>query len=363
MQEYLIWHNPAALKWLWLAPALAALAWYAQGLRDRALRAFLGEQHAAGAWRGHRRRRLLKGALLVAAFCLLVVAAARPRVGVEMQEVQRTGADVVLVMDASDSMLARDVRPSRLEAAKQAALTLVNALEGDRIGIVVFAGSAYVYSPLTTDLDAAGMFISSIERGAAPAPGTVIEDALTAAFRLLEASEGKHRVIVLFSDGECHGETQTDTVAQIGAAGVQVHTVVLGTAEGEPIPLPQDAVPEDRDVDAGFLPPFMAPRDSRPASRFKLDGEGDAVITRADPQLMADIARAGGGVFVASSPTGVNVDRVQRAIAQLDSAELGTYEFTQYAERFQWPLSFALALLLLDLLIAPAPPRRREEAR
>lgn len=361
MQEYLIWHNPVALNWLWLAPAAAALAWYAQAQRDRALRAFLGAQYSAGAWRGHRRRRLIKGGLLVAALCLLVIAAARPRVGVEMQQAQRQGADVALVMDASDSMLARDVGPSRLEAAKQAALALINSLEGDRIGIVVFAGSAYVYSPLTNDLDAAGMFISSIERGSAPAPGSHIEDALKAAFRLLEASEGKHRVIVLFSDGEDHGGMRTDAVAQMRAAGVVVHTVALGTTEGEPIPLPDDAVPEDRDVDAGFTPSFIAPRESGPRSRFKLDGDGSPVITRADPQLMSDIARAGGGVFVASSPTGVNVDRVQRAIAALDSAALGTYEFTQYAERFQWPLGFAVAFLLLDLLIAPAPPRRRGE--
>ena len=363
MQEYLIWHNPGALNWLWLAPAPAALAWYAQALRDRALQAFLGEQHNAGRWRGHRRRRLLKGALLVAAFCLLVIAAARPRVGVEMQKVQRQGADVALVMDASDSMLAQDVRPTRLDAAKQAALALINSLEGNRIGIVVFAGSAYVYSPLTNDLDAAGMFISSIERGAAPAPGSHIEDALKAAFRLLEASEGKHRVIVLFSDGEDHGEMRMDSVAQMRDAGVHVHTVTVGTAEGEPIPLPEDAVAEDRDIEAGFVPPFVAPRESRPPSRFKLDKDGDPVITRADPEVMGEIARSGGGVFVASSPTGVNVDRVQRAIAGLDSAALGTYEFTQYAERFQWPLGFALALLLLDLLIGPAPPRRRGETR
>lgn len=342
------------------------MLWYASRRREGALEAFLGGQYVAAHWRWHRRRRYLKGGLLTAGLCLVVVAGARPRVGTELQKVARQGADVVLVIDTSDSMLAQDVTPNRLEAAKQAALALVGRLEGDRIGIVVFAGSAYTYTPLTIDNEAASMFVSSIQRGSAPSPGTALKAGLSKARRLLERAEHGHRAIVLFSDGEdlaggAPGSSEPSAEGSVSPRdGIRVHVVGFGGTEGEPIPLPEGGDNEGMEPDSerGSQSPSNASGPPPARSRLKRDKQGEIVLTRINEEMLADIARAGGGVFVKSSPTGANIDRVYQAIAGMETGVVGTHEFTQYAERFQWPLGLAVLLLVLDSLISAAPRRR-----
>lgn len=357
MHDYFTWQNPAALRLLWLTPIAAWLLWRAVVKRDRALAAFMGRRYVAADWRWHRRRRAAKDGLVVGALCLLTLAAARPRVGSEVQKVQRQGADVVLLIDVSDSMLAQDVRPNRLEAAKEAAQALAARLPGDRLGIVVFAGSAYMYSPLTVDHDAVSMFLQAIERGSAPAPGTAVQGALGAAVRLVEHAEHGHRAIVLFSDGEDHPGLQLDAVKQAASKGIRVHAVGLGAPEGEPIPLPEGEVQGKGEADTGGLMQrfFGTPPPQGTKSKFKLDRSGNTVLTRMNEKNLTDIARLGGGVFVKSSPSGANIDPVCQAIRSMEASVAGTYEFTQYAERFQWPLGLAILLLLAEGLLSAAP--------
>lgn len=360
MHDYFTWQTPSVLKWLWLAPVLGTLVWYAALRRQACLRVFLGAKYTATDWRWHRRRRLLKGALLVAAYCLLIVAGARPRVGTEQQEVKRHGADVVLVIDTSSSMQAQDVQPSRLEAAKQAALALINRMAGDRIGVVVFAGGAYMYSPLTIDQDAASMFVSSIERGSAPAPGTALGDALTASMRLLAKAEYSHKAIVLLSDGEDHAGLEPSSIKQARSQGIRVHVVGFGSDEGVPIPVErrqQEAAERPEDPLGLFESFFGSDRPQAVESKFKRDKHGEIVLTKVNEQMLADVAREGGGVFVRSSASGSNIDRVYQAIASTESGVVGTYEFTKYAERFQWPLGFAILLILVDAFVSAAPRR------
>jgi Ca-activated chloride channel homolog len=281
-------------------------------------------------------------------------------VGTEMQKLKRQGADVVLVVDTSDSMLAQDVQPSRLEAAKEAAQSLVARLQGgDRIGIVVFAGSAYMYSPLTIDHDAAGMFIDSIERGSAPAPGTALGGAMSSALRLLEGAEHPHKSIVLFSDGEDNEGEHIQAVEEARKQGVRVHVVGLGGAEGEPIPVPESDNQQGKDAPGVLEQSFGAPQPSAPKSKYKHDAQGNVVLSKLDEKGLSEIARRGDGVFVKSSSSGANVDRIAQAIGSTEGAVVGTYEYTGYAERFQWPLGGALALLLLEGLIAAAPRAKR----
>jgi len=361
MREYFTWNNSGALNWLWLAPVLVAVVWYAAARRDESLSKFLGQRYDKVAWRWHRRRRLLKGLLLVAAYCLVILAAARPRVGSEMQKVQRHGADVIFLIDTSSSMLAQDVRPSRLDAAKEAALALINRLAGDRVGIVVFAGSAYMYSPLTIDHDAASMFVSSIERGSAPAPGTALEGALASALRLLQKAEHKHKAIVLFSDGEDHPGVELDNLKAARGEGVRVHVVGFGGPEGAPIPV-QEGEQDDESPLGMFESIFGGDRPKRVKSKFKQDAQGETVLTKMNEKMLSQIARDGGGVFVKGSESGANIDRVYQAIAGMESGVVGTYEFSRYAERFQWPLGLAILLLVAEMLIGAAP-RRRQEVR
>lgn len=358
MPGYFSWQNPALLRWLWLLPPLAALVWFAVVRREWTLRTFLGARYVPADWRWHRRRRLLKGALVVGAIGLMIVAMARPRLGSEVQKVKRVGADVVFVIDTSDSMLAQDVSPSRLEAAKEAALALAGRLEGDRIGVVVFAGSAYMYSPLTLDHDAVSMFVSSIERGSAPAPGTALDGAVGSAVRLLSKAEAKYRAIVLFTDGEDQEENdRVPSLQKAHSEGIRVHVVGLGDTQGEPIHLPaEEAATPDANSPEGMLDQlFGTAKPSQTSSAFKRDAEGKVVMTKLNEKLLARIAKEGDGVFVRSSASGTNVDRIYQAIGGMEGAVAGTYQFTQYAERFQWPLGIALVLLILEMLISHAP--------
>ena len=362
MNQYLTWQNPIALHGLWLLPILPLLTWWAVRKRQAALRAFLGRRFVAADWRWHWRRHIVKGLLFTLALLLLVLAAARPRVGTEMQKVKRQGVDVVLLIDTSDSMLAQDVRPSRLEAAKEAALALVARLQpGDRVGLVVFAGSAYLYSPLTIDHDAASMFISSIERGSAPAPGTALQDGFDVALRLLQRAEHPHKAIVLFTDGEDHPGVKLDGVSEARRQDVRVHAVGLGSTDGEPIPVPASEATAKEDMQSTLARYFGAKPQDAASSKFKLDKSGKVVLTRLNAKMLADIAKRGDGVFVRSSATGANVDRVAQALSGMEGAVSGTYEFNAYAERFQWPLGCALLLLVLDGLIGAAPRKRREQ--
>jgi Ca-activated chloride channel family protein len=359
MHSYFTWQDPSVLKALWLAPVLAWLVWRAVRKREFTLRAFLGKRFAPADWRWHWRRHFVKGALVIAALALLVLAVARPRVGSEVQKVKRLGADVVLVIDTSDSMLAQDVQPNRLEAAKEACLALIGRLEGDRIGVIVFAGSAYMYSPLTIDHDAASMFVQSIERGSAPSPGTALQGAMLSALKLLDNAEHNHRAIILFSDGEDHPGVQLTALKDARAHGVRVHVVGLGGTEGEPIPMPESEGDEGEEGMAGMLQQFFGGEmPSGVRAKFKRDKNGETVLTRMNAKMLADIARQGGGVFVKSSESGANIDQVYNAIAGMEGTVVGTYEFTQYAERFQWPLGFALLLLVLEGFISEAPRRQ-----
>ena len=176
MRDYLLWGNPAAFKYLWLIPVLAALYVYAARKRSRAARAFFGEHKPP-----HPRLRNLRAGLEIGAVVLILVAAAQPRIGEELRKVTRTGVDVIIAMDTSTSMGCQDVTPTRMEAAKQAALALTSRLGGDRVGLIVFADQAYLYSPLTSDTDALQMFVYAVDVGAAPGPGTNLAKAMSAA--------------------------------------------------------------------------------------------------------------------------------------------------------------------------------------
>jgi Ca-activated chloride channel homolog len=356
MPPVLSWHNPEALRWLLLLPVGVALALFAARQRRLALAAFLGSQYNPAAWQTPRRRRLVRDLLLVTAAALLVLALARPQVGMEKQRVPRSGADVVLAVDTSLSMLARDVRPSRLEAARTAALALLGRLQADRVGVVVFAGKGYMYSPLTLDYDAAGMFLSSIDQGAAPDPGTSLQAALAAGLELLARSKSKSRAIVLFTDGEDQLGFNTAAVQTLRAQGITVHVVGLGSTEGEPIPLP-DVGPRPEGV-AGLDAPVEPPGES--GSRFKQDRSGQVVVTKLNDALLSKIAQVAGGVYARSSATGADVEAIAQAVAASGGPQAGTWEFKQYAERFQWPLALALLALVLERLVplgAVARPR------
>ncbi|MBF5044359.1 VWA domain-containing protein [Aggregicoccus sp. 17bor-14] len=330
--------QPAFLALALVGLVLGALA-LVVGLRRRArLARVLPERHAARLAPGvSRTRPAAQGALYGAGLMLLGVALAQPQCGSTSEVVKKRGIDVVVALDASKSMLARDVAPSRLERAKLELTTLLDELKGDRVGLVVFAGEAFVQSPLTSDYAAAKLFLSAVSPEQMPQGGSNIGGALRLAKQVLDGADrgAKERVVVLLSDGEdLTGEVE-ESVADLKEAGIPVLAVGVGSESGEPIPLTNR---RGEFVD------------------YQKDRAGQTVITRLDRAGLTRIAEATGGAFFYQQ-RGVAMSQVLERIEKMQKSELESRVAVRYDERFQ---SFAVpGLLLLVLGMLLLPSRRR----
>ncbi|MFN2433501.1 MAG: VWA domain-containing protein [Gemmatimonadota bacterium] len=318
---------PLAL-WLLLAPAALALA---ERRRRRDLAAFgdvalLGRASALPRARG----RILAQALAVTAVGLALLALARPRLGEKPLVLTRTGRDVAFVLDLSRSMLAEDVRPSRLEAAKHAAREVLEASPGDRVALVIFGGSAFLQVPLTLDRAAFELFLEAAGVDDVSDPGTNLAVALaTAAEAFGEDSERRYRAAVVLSDGEGLEGEVGGAIRVLREAGIRTFALGLGTEQGAPIP-------------------------SRVGERllgYHRDAAGEVVVTRLEAATLERVARETGGTY-RSWDGGRGARRLALDLAQLESREISSRTFTQLAERYQWPLALALAALLLEWVVA-----------
>jgi len=274
------------------------------------------------------RRLILKFVLLMIGFAFLILALADPQTGSKMEKVQRKGIDVMIALDVSTSMLAQDIRPSRLERAKQAVSKLIDQLDGDRIGIVVFAGKAYYQLPITVDYGAAKLFLNAINTNIVPVQGTAIADAI----KMAAGSFGQtnhSKAIIVISDGEDH---QGDVLEQTEAAaknGIFFYTVGMGTPEGSPIPV------YSGNVQTGF----------------KKDREGTTVITRLDESLLQRIASIGKGIYVRANNSEEGWQKVFDDLNKIQKTELDSRQFSDYEVRFQYFAGFCLLFLIFELFV------------
>jgi Ca-activated chloride channel family protein len=336
--RYLQLASPSALWLLLLAAALAWLLWRSVRKRREALRHFSSEALASRLvvsplWANDG----LRAACLVASVALLAVAAARPKLGTRLERVERKGADIVVAIDTSDSMLAEDAQPSRLEAAKREVLGLIARLQGDRVGIVTFSSQAFLYCPLTTDYDAAAMFLDSIDAEVTSGAGTALREAIAASMRAFEAGEGQEKAMVLVSDGEDWGEGALAAARAARAEGTKIHAIGIGTEEGAPVP------EIDEEGERGGV---------------RREG-GKVVVTRLDERQLREIAAAGGGKYVKGGTADYGAAAVYQQVAAAESTRAGYYTFKAYAERFQWPLGGALLLLGLEFVMRMWPLKRQ----
>jgi Ca-activated chloride channel family protein len=272
-------------------------------------------------------RFLIKAGLAVVAFMVIVMGAANLQKPGSMENVQRKGVDVMLVLDVSKSMLARDIKPSRLERAKQFLIRLVDQLPSDRIGLVLFAGRAYLQMPLTTDHGAAHMYIQEASPDVVPTQGTVIADALRMANAAFNSKERKYKSIVLVSDGEDHDPDAAKVAKQLAEDGVLINTVGIGSPEGSPIEDPA-------------------------TGELKKDEEGHTVMSKLNEAELQQLATETNGTYL-------RLDNVEDALItmtqQLGAAEkkaTSDSEFIDYKSYFQWFLGAAMLLLLGEFLIA-----------
>jgi Ca-activated chloride channel family protein len=315
--------------WLWLAPVALLVGAWAAGVAVRR------HSRAARLLPQPRRAQLLpelsgtQGALRSSALglglSLLFVAAAGPQCGERTEIVKRAGVDLVIALDASTSMLARDVKPSRLERAKVEVSALLDQLKGDRVGLVVFAGEAFVQCPLTTDYGAAKLFLRAVDPHNMPQQGTAIAEALDEARRVLDGGSrgGAGKAVLLLTDGEDFEGDAAQVAAQLAEAGIRVYAAPVGTEAGEPIPL----------TDA-----------QGNVTGYKKDREGKTVLTRVDVNALREVAEKGGGKLLAGSAMGVGVSQLVAELDKMQKGELESRLTVQYDERYgalAWP-AFAL---------------------
>ena len=283
-------------------------------------------------------KRIIKAVLLVVASIFLVLALARPQWGVKTEEVTRRGIDVMLVVDVSRSMLAEDIKPSRLMQARGAILQLLDMMHGDRVGLVAFAGTAYVACPLTLDYGAAAMFVDVLDVDLLPIQGTAIAEALRTAVKAFPEKNGRHQVILLITDGEDHEGDVQGAVQEASDRGIVIDTIGVGDPSGVPIPL----------------------RNARgEVTGYKEDDDHRKVTSRLDEGTLESIAVATHGKYYRSTSEGIELKRIYEEIAAMDQKTFSSRLVTRYEDRYVYPLGAALALLGIEAALGD---RRRAAA-
>ena len=323
--------SPHSFWILALVPVLVVFLVWAFRARRRALERFASPplvQRLTASVRSVARR--WKAVLMVATVTFAALALAQPRWGFEWREVKHKGVDIFVLLDVSKSMLAEDVRPNRLAQAKYAVQDLLEKLRGDRIGLVAFAGTAFVQCPLTVDYEAFRLTLKDADPQIIPRGGTALAAAIRTALKGFEAGEGRDRAIVLITDGE---ETEGDALAaadEAAKAGVKIYAIGVGTAEGELIPVREDGKPME----------------------FLKDSEDKVVKSRLDEETLKQLALTTGGIYVRSAAGDFGIDAIyDKGIAQLQRKEYETRLQKRYFERFQWPLGLAFALLVIESFV------------
>lgn len=278
-------------------------------------------------------KKTTKFILFLLAFSLLILGLCNLQTGSKMREVKREGADIMICLDVSNSMLAQDLSPNRLERAKIAIERMIDKLEGDRLGIVIFAGEAYVQLPITTDYSSAKLFLESINTKIVPVQGTNIADAINKSVESFGKDDGKNKAIVIITDGENNEEANAsaiDAAEEAAKKGIVINTIGVGSESGVPIPNMIDGI----------------------VSGYKKDKSGNTIVSKLDSKILQNIAAETNGVYVQASSTDVGLDAIMAKIGELDKKQMESKMFTDYEDQFQWFLGAALLLLVFESLIS-----------
>ncbi len=266
-----------------------------------------------------RVRPAVKFSIVLLALTLLIIAAARPQFGQSEHKEKRQGIEAIVALDISNSMLAEDVAPNRLDRAKQMLSKLMDNMVNDKVGLVVFAGDAFVQLPITCDYVSAKMFLNTIKPDLIKTQGTAIGQALNTSIRCFGEQSDASRAIILITDGENHEDDAKAVAAKAKEAGIRVLVVGIGKPEGSPIPVPG-------------------------TNRFIKDRQGNVVVSKLNEDMCREIAQAGGGIYVRCDNTNTATRAIQKELDKMATQEIETQIFTDYNEQFQ---SFALIALLL----------------
>ena len=274
----------------------------------------------------------LKITLLALAWVFFVLGLSRPQLGARLKEHQSQGVDVVIALDDSNSMLAEDYSPNRLERAKLAISRLVDRLQGDRIGLVIFAGEAFVQLPITADYVSAKVFLKTVDTESVPIQGTALAEALMASARSFSTQSERSRAIILITDGEDHEGEAVEAAKAIAEQGIRIYCIGVGSPQGKPIP--------------------------KNGSLMK-DRQGDIVVTRLDEDILQEIAGAGNGKYVRAGNAEFGLNPIIEDIRTLDKEQFNSVVFEDFDEQYMYFFGIALFFLILELLVPERKARRK----
>lgn len=277
-----------------------------------------------------------KGWVRMVLFCLgfasLAIGLARPQVGAKLREHEAKGAEIMICLDVSNSMLAEDYSPNRMDRAKLAISRIVDRLQGDRIGLIIFAGTSFVQLPITSDYVSAKMFLNSIDTDSVPVQGTAIGDAVLTASKSFSAQSEKSRAIIVITDGENHEDDPVAAAEQAAEMGIKVYTIGVGSLRGQPIPKDGELMK---------------------------DSNGDIVVTRLDEATLQKMADAGNGAYIHAGNEEFGLNPIIDDIRKMEAERFNSIVFEEYDEQYMYFFAIALAFFVLEMLIGERRAKRR----
>ncbi len=319
--------EPAYLYLLLILPLLVAFYLYSNYRRRKAIRVFGDPELMMQLMPDVSKYRPdVKFWLLAAAIALFALLLARPQFGSKLETVKRQGVEVMIALDISNSMLAQDVQPSRLEKAKRLVAQLVDKMQNDKVGMIVFAGDAFTQLPITSDYISAKMFLESIDPSLISKQGTAIAAAINLATKSFTPQEGVGRAVIVITDGENHEGGVEEAAKAAVEKGIQVNVLGVGMPDGAPIPVPG-------------------------TNDYRRDREGNVIVTRLNEAMCQEIAKVGNGIYVRVDNTNNAQKAINQEINKMSKAEVETQVYTEFNEQFQAVAWIILLLLLAEMLI------------
>ena len=321
--------NPEYLYALVLIPALMLFYWYSRRQRRKALAQF-GQKEILAVLMPNASsvRPAIKFTVLLLALASTIIAIARPQFGSQLKTVKREGIELIIALDVSNSMLAEDIQPNRLERSKRAISQLVDKLSDDKIGLIVFAGEAYTQLPITSDYVSAKLFLNSISPQIVPTQGTAIGAAIELGIKSFTPQFVGNKVIIVITDGENHEDDAASAATQAAEQGIIVHAIGMGLPKG------------------ALIPDF-----SNGQKGFKKDNKGNTIVTKLDEPMLQRIAQAGKGIYIRANNTQVGLNTLFNEVNKMEKTEMESQIYADYDEKFQYFLGFALFLILLDFIL------------
>lgn len=332
----MIWEDPNYLWFILLIPAIWTLYWWRSRNLKQRKDAYFNDNLFSGLRKGHWPLGFgLKNFFFLSGIVFLIVSLAGPKIGTEVREIKRRGVDMLIALDLSASMNAEDVRPSRLDKAKFEINRLIERLDGDRVGLIVFTGEAYLQSPMTLDYSALKLFLDIADTDQMPSSATNFKAALETALQAFEALDDNTteaaKVLLIISDGEDHSESFDNALQQLLENNISIYTVGIGTTEGTTIPIYEE--------NSGRL------------IGYKRDQNGQVVTTRLQKDVLRSIADRGDGAFYSIERGNDGIDPFLARVDELEQGEFASQEYADFKNQYQWMAAFGLFSIILSVVI------------